>query len=84
MAIQGLHNFQLGDRSLVVQRSEVSNYVPEQNPMIALPGTSTYLSQAGGFLSGFESDRSAEHLERGKSDWRGANAGFTSAQRRVA
>lgn len=43
MAIQGLHNFQLGDRTLVVQRAATGR---NTGVISAIPGSATYLSQA--------------------------------------
>ncbi|WWC72908.1 uncharacterized protein I206_106872 [Kwoniella pini CBS 10737] len=45
MAIQGLHNFALGDRTLVVQRAAVGR---NQNPhhQHAMPGSAAFLQQA--------------------------------------
>ena len=63
MAIQGLHNFQLGDRTLVVQRSEVSRTAPNFPAAIPLPGTSTYLSQAAPSILK-EENQTAEVLHR--------------------
>nr|ODO03881.1 splicing factor U2AF 65 kDa subunit [Cryptococcus depauperatus CBS 7855] len=42
MAIQGLHNFALGDRNLVVQRAAVGRSTGVNAP---IPGSATYLSQ---------------------------------------
>ncbi|WWC91001.1 uncharacterized protein L201_005940 [Kwoniella dendrophila CBS 6074] len=51
MAIQGLHNFSLGDRTLVVQRAAVGRNQNNQNSQNnnhnhALPGSAAYLQQA--------------------------------------
>ncbi|KIR63993.1 splicing factor U2AF 65 kDa subunit [Cryptococcus bacillisporus CA1873] len=43
MAIQGLHNFALGDRNLVVQRAAVGRNTGVNAP---IPGSAAYLSQA--------------------------------------
>lgn len=43
MAIQGLHNFQLGDRTLVVQRAATGR---NTGVPAAIPGSAAYLSQA--------------------------------------
>ncbi|KAK8844129.1 hypothetical protein IAR55_006923 [Kwoniella newhampshirensis] len=43
MAIQGLHNFALGDRNLVVQRAAVGR---NQAGSSAMPGSAAFLSQA--------------------------------------
>lgn len=43
MAIQGLHNFSLGDRNLVVQRAAVGRNTGVNAP---IPGSAAYLSQA--------------------------------------
>lgn len=45
MAIAGLHNFQLGDRSLVVQRAAVGRNTGI--PSSVIPGSSGYLASAG-------------------------------------
>lgn len=45
MAIQGLHNFQLGDRYLVVQRSEIGRNTGVAPPPI--PGSAGFLNKAG-------------------------------------
>lgn len=43
MAIQGLHNFQLGDRTLVVQRAAVGRNTGIPS---AIPGSAAFLTQA--------------------------------------
>ncbi len=46
MAIQGLHNFELGDRKLVVQRAATGRN-PQTGAPSAIPGTANFLSIAG-------------------------------------
>ncbi|WVQ63700.1 uncharacterized protein L199_001853 [Kwoniella botswanensis] len=46
MAIQGLHNFALGDRTLVVQRAAVGRNQNNHHHNHALPGSAAFLQQA--------------------------------------